>query len=298
MSKYTLSLQELFDKAKERELNKQYAEAIKIYQDIIRQNPKYKHAYTSLGNCYVFLKDSARAIKAFKKGIQLTGDIHACFNLGILYFHVKMYKRAAEQLSQVVKRVESKEAYLFLAKSLFMDKQFEESAKVLKTAYDKTKSPEFQEMLEKLKEQRLVLEEKFPGEKKVLDMIQKNPHVLKYYNMLTVHYLRNNQVEKAEAILKQAVENNPENIIASTNLAGFYFDRKKFYEAAQLLEAAVKLHPEDASVEAINCRVNLAHAYMSLGEKKKAVKTLEKAISLNPPNVNILKQMLTEIKGD
>jgi len=244
------------------------------------------------------MKDSARAIKAFKKSIQLTGDINAGFNLGILYFHVKMFKRAAEQLSQVVKRVESKEAYLFLAKALFMDKQFEEAAKVLKTAHDKTGSPEFQEMLEKLKERKLVLEEKFPGEKRVLDLIHKDPHVLKHYNMLTVHYLKNNQVEKAEAILKRSVENNPENIIAHTNLAGFYFDLKKFHEAAQVLEKAIAVHPEDASVEAINCRVNLAHAYLSIGEKKKAVKIVEKAISLNPPNVNILTQMLAEMKRD
>jgi pilus assembly protein FimV len=95
-------------------------------------------------------------------------------------------------------------------------------------------------------------------------------------------------------------------------LVGHFYKRKKFQKALAILQDAVQMRPEEEPL-----RFRLAQAYLSLGQKDKAVteldalgelqlkagranqaiETIRSIIKINPPNVDSYRQLLQQITG-
>jgi tetratricopeptide (TPR) repeat protein len=297
MSLETLSPEELLKQGQELEGRNKIKEAIKYYQEAQKRNPKLQGLHTSLGNALVKNKEPAKAIKAYKKAIDLHKEKYAYFNLGLLYFHLKMYSLAAEMLSEAERRgFHAPDTYYTLSKAYFLSKQFDEAEKILGKGFRKTSHPGLARALAKLKDRKGGLSKNYPGEQSLIKIIDKKPHELKNYNELFLHYMKENNFEAAEKILKKAVANNKQNLASWTNLAAYYFESAHFKEAADLLEKAILVNPKDTSDINYNFYVNLAQAYLALGEKKNAIKALQKLSKLNPPKNDLVEKMITGMK--
>ncbi|MBU1975180.1 MAG: tetratricopeptide repeat protein [Nanoarchaeota archaeon] len=299
MSLQSLSAEELFEKGREFEAQEKYPEAIRYFIEAQKKNPNLPLVYTALGNAYVKSKDPARGIKAYKKSIEIMDDKHAHHNLGILYFHLKMYGKAAHYLGEAEKKgFEVGEVYYYLAKSLFFEKEFDKASRVLAKGHKKTGEKKLLELQETLQKKRAELSKNFPGIAAIRKKIEKQPDNIRNYNMLVAHYLKINDMEMVEKTLKDAVEKNPSNLIAYTNLGAFYFEKMKFKEASELLENAIKVKPDEISNVNISLYINLAESYLKMDQKKNAVKVLEKALAIKPPKSEIIQKMLDGIKKD
>jgi Flp pilus assembly protein TadD len=298
MSLESFSPQELLSKGQQAEREGNFPQAIKFYIAAQKKNPRLQYVYTALGNAYVRNKEPGQAIKSYKRSIELTEDKNAHHNLGLVYFHLKMYDHASHHLAQAEKQgIAGDDIYFYLAKSFFLTRRFEDAERIILKGLKKTKNQKLADIHKKLKEEKERLSDKFPGEAKLLAMIKKNPEHLPSYNLLAVFHFKHNNFDKGEALLKDAVKNNPKNLIAYTNLAGYYFDKERWKDACLLLDKAITISPEMTNVN-INLYLNLAQSYLKLDEKKSAIKILEKLLKQDPPKREIVEKMIEGIKKD
>jgi len=296
MSKETLSAEELYEKGRQLESEGKYRQALQYYVEAQKRNPKIRFVYTAMGNSYLKVKDPERAIKAYKRSIRETDDSNAYHNLGMLYYHLKMYNKAAENLLVAEKKGHSTaEIYYILGRSLFHNKQFDQALKIVTKGYTKTQNPQLKEIRDKLKKETRELAEKFPGVNVLKSRIKKTPGNLKNYNSLVIHYGNMNDLKSAEEMLRLALKNNKRSIAAFANLAAFLIDKGRYKEASETLEIAIKSCENDKSSACLNLYTNLANTYLKIDEKKKARKVLEKALSMEPPKKELLQKMLDGI---
>ncbi|MFH1916558.1 MAG: tetratricopeptide repeat protein [Nanoarchaeota archaeon] len=299
MSLESLSPEELMGKGQAFEREGKFTQAIKYFIAAQKKNPRLEFIYTALGNVYVKNKEPAKAIKAYKRSIEVKQDKNAHHNLGLLYFHLKMYEHAVHHLKEAETRgLSGDDLYFYLAKALFMTRQFNEAEKIITKGLKKTKNKKLEDIHERLKEAKKNLVKKFPGEKELLENIKKQPRNLKTYLELADYYFKKNDHDKAEQALKDAIKNNDKVLVTYANLATYYFERNRWKDAAILLEKAVEISPTEISNVNINLAINLAEAYLKLQEKKKAIKTLEKLLKLNPPKKDIIEKMIEGIKDE
>ena len=100
------STDQLFDEAYRLTKDKQYEEAITIYNKLIQQNNKLQLAYYNRGYCYSELKKYNKALADFNKvmSLQQHGDVIITFNKDVPYadeevrtqvpYHDALYQRA------------------------------------------------------------------------------------------------------------------------------------------------------------------------------------------------------------
>ncbi|MFP3983499.1 MAG: tetratricopeptide repeat protein [Desulfurivibrionaceae bacterium] len=97
-----------------------------------------------------------------------------------------------------------------------------------------------------------------------------NPEVL---TELAIAYDMTGQEPKAEPLYKQVVDLNPEDAASHNNLGFNYFLQKKYQEAVDELQQALKLQPDNDRI-----RNNLATAYALNGNEERAYQLLVKTI--------------------
>lgn len=103
-------------------------------------------------------------------------------------------------------------------------------------------------------------------------------------------------LQEAEQTYKKQIEVDPENSVAHNNLANTLRDEKKFEQAAEEYEQAIKFSPK-----ALNSYTNLASLYQySLGDLDKAIAVYGRAIEAMPDNAdfNVLLGIAFEQKKD
>ena len=296
MSLETLSAQELFEQGKEFLNDKMYDLALKNFLTAQKKDPNIKMLYTLIGNCYLYKRDAGRAVNAYKKSIDLEDEKHAHHNLGLLYFQLKMYGKSSKELAIAEKKgFQTGEVYYHLARALVLDKQFDAAQKTLAKAHKVTGKDQFLEMKKKLQDRKKELNRKFPGVRELEENITQHPEVLKNYNDLVSHYLRVNDHEKAVDVLERCLKANKQNLNVYQNFASYLFEKGRFKEASEVLEKGVKIKVEKLNNTYINMYVNLAQAYLKIEENKKAKRTLQRLLDLNPPRKTLIKKMLKGI---
>lgn len=91
------------DKATKLIQDKKYAEAIKIYHQIIDNSPNEYAAYHGLGTAYFYLSDVALAKINYEKAISLNRNlIHSYVGLGTLAKRNRNYTEAISQYSSAI----------------------------------------------------------------------------------------------------------------------------------------------------------------------------------------------------
>lgn len=108
---------------------------------------------------------------------------------------------------------------------------------------------------------------------------------------LGMMYLDQNESNKAEAIFRKLISIK-ESEITLNALAKSLMLQKKYEEAIEYFEKALKLEPKNAEYTA-----SVAHAYWELGMKEPAMKYLLRASELDPRNASYLETLIDYHQG-
>lgn len=84
-------------------------------------------------------------------------------------------------------------------------------------------------------------------------------------------------LDRAESILTQVIEQNPQSLDAHRKLMGVYLQKRDYRKAVDVLQGAISLSPEDPKLF-----VALAILYDHQGAYEYAIPILDQALSLDP----------------
>jgi Tfp pilus assembly protein PilF len=107
------------------------------------------------------------------------------------------------------------------------------------------------------------------------DQVSQRSEAAKKANEQGLLYAQNNELEKAEASFREALQADIGHAAAHNNLGLVLFSNNKFYEAAMEFRFASKLNPH-----AIEPVMNLARLYETVGWKKEAEREYARAVRL------------------
>lgn len=110
------------------------------------------------------------------------------------------------------------------------------------------------------------------------DSIQKDPRNHRPYFILGNEYRHRGMNDEAIEAYLSALEINPNHLLACNNLGAMYGVRGEYARAAAVLRRCIEIGP---TVEA---RLNLARAYLAMGERGKAVEELREVLRADPGN--------------
>lgn len=169
------------------------------------------------------------------------------------------------------------------------------------------------------------LDAAFKAFKKSLELNPKNETALHY---LAVILERAGKTEEAEKLFKNAIAINPNSAKSIINLARLYVNKNNFKSAFEVVDNALKGSRDnlmlistkaeiylaqknyakaietlknslgdDNSSAMINLYWNLSAVYEESGDKKSAIETLKRALSLNPKNRELIEDRLAELES-
>jgi tetratricopeptide (TPR) repeat protein len=96
----------------QRQIARQYKEAIPYYDKAIQLNPRHAEAYFHRGSAYAELRQYQRAIQDYNEAIRLKPDVLAYDSRGTAYVGLGQYERAIEDYNEAL-RINSRYAWAY-----------------------------------------------------------------------------------------------------------------------------------------------------------------------------------------
>ncbi len=221
---------------------KNYSEAIAHFYRATKVAPEEPKIWNALGNTYMAVGEFKKAEEAFLRAIRADPNFsEARMNLGILYFKMKDYRRAVENLKTAV------EDELFDKKHV----AFYHLAKVYKEMGETEKYIEF------LKKATAY-----------------NPLFIEAQLELGSAYMDTKEYEKAEKLYMSLLSNNIKNPEIYLSLAKVYYETGRFEKAKEMIRMVL----EDKQTN--NLQRSQAYGILSkilIEEQKRTIKLLERA---------------------
>lgn len=239
---------------------KDYASAVRYFQETLKQNPKNYNAAMLLGNVYLEKGETKKAEEAFKSFAAAFPDNTdaqkvAHLNLAKIMIAEKRYPEAVDALQRVLS-VDSgnMDAWRDLGVAYYQMKDYAKAAE----AWGKAARG------------------------------ASDPQVLKF---LGYSYYRLGRFQDAIEQYKKSLKGNPSDAETYYNLAVAYFDNALYLEAAEAFEKAFQLNPKDSSAalgkaQAMDAAVNHymeegSSAYLN-GDYQKAIAAWKKVLAVQP----------------
>ena len=99
------------------------------------------------------------------------------------------------------------------------------------------------------------------------------------------------KLDEAMDLIKRALKINPDSGYIIDSLGWVYFQKGQYDEAILHLKKSAELTPDDPTINE-----HLGDAYFKKNEYEKALKYFNRALSLEHPNAEKLKQKITELE--
>lgn len=217
---------------------------LKLWSDVIAKKPDNPRAQSNLGNAYLAIDDTARAIKQFKRSIDIdSGYAHAYYNLAITYKRMGKYEEALSMFYRLTHQPPwYAHPHYHLGATLALMERYEESI------------PHF------------------------WDEINTNPGYAEAYHHLGFAYEQVGKPDSAVWAYEKAIAMEPEAMVhAIHRLAKVYIDRGQKDVAVGIYNRGLSIHPDHPGM--LN---NLASIFLSAGNNADAMKLLEKSVAGRP----------------
>ena len=233
-------VEELISKGNEEFQEKNYDEAISLYQEAISINPKKIECYLNLAKCHLEKKDYIKSIELCKYVCENTEDLSwKATAFGILGYSF----RAQNKLDEALKAFEYS--------------QMETNDPIIKEAYIETKelkekqeaeayiNPEIAE-IENLKANELYRTGKFSEALKVYEeAIKRNPKLPKYYTNRAQCKIKLMEYDQAIKDCETAIKIEPKTIKAYQKKANCHFITKEYDKVLKTIDDGMKFFPND-----------------------------------------------------
>lgn len=217
--------------------------AIKLYLRAIRLEPLNGYVYNNLSNAFKSQGKYNEAIMAAYDAIRTNRKNSEFYNnIGLLFEKINDKKSAIEAYKTAVKiDAKNTKAINNLGVLLYTQKRYDESAKVFQVALDV--DPEYNEV----------------------------------YSNMGAALNKATRYDEAIESLNTAIKRNPKHSGAYTNLGNVYNKIHDYKTAAKQHEKSIKLDPSG-----YNAYSNVGTSYKNLGFANKAIESYKKAIELKP----------------
>jgi len=207
-----------------------YQQAVADYQHAIRFSPNFARAYVELGDANLQLARYDEAENAFKQAMGLEDESCASCGLGVVYWKTGRYLDAEKAFKRATQLNPNDVcAYDWSGRMYYDLGRYEEAVGV------------FQQE------------------------IRLSPNVNGYL-FLGNAYTYSGMPGEAVSAYEQAIQLNPEEVMAYTQLGVAYEYLKRYGEAIEAYQQALRLMPSEAKAH-----YGLARSYLAIGDKKAAL---------------------------
>jgi tetratricopeptide (TPR) repeat protein len=258
------------------------------YQNAVQLAPENDAAHFDLGETYVHLQDPAKAAASFSQAIKANPDnLRAQLRLGQILLLANATKQARETVNKILeKRPDNVEAMHLLSSIQIQERNLPLALKTLEKAIPMAPSDPRTSLF--LAHLLYAMDRLDQAESYYLKTIELDNTLRAPYIELAQLYKKKGKIEKIEPLITQWVKIPGDPVQKSHDLGQFQESRKNFEQAEKTyLDASINA-PEDS-----RALVNLASFYARQKQNNKALEIFNRALALNPQNLDIQTQIAT-----
>ncbi len=283
-----------------------FSEALTYFGKVITVNPKYAEAYYDVGECYAYLEQNEKAIRAYQQAVEIDPKHAAAYwGLGLCYGAMKNYLQSINSYKEAIKidsqnadtyfglgdscaaLRQNSEATIAYSKAAMLYKiqgQYESAIESFKaaiqTANNKNQIARINIDLGALFTQLRRFEEAIEVYQNAIKNLDSDHfQYFLYKEMASILVIEMKRYDDAIPLLKKAININPQESILYTWLGNCYARLRQHKEAVDTYSQATKINPNDFQTLSF-----MGQCYNMLGDYQKAKDCLEKAIKIEPKN--------------
>ncbi|MCD7779928.1 MAG: tetratricopeptide repeat protein [Candidatus Gastranaerophilales bacterium] len=261
-------------------MNSEYIKAVKIYKQALELGEN-DDIYYSLGLAYKKISDYDKSIENYKKSIELNPkNYNSCYNLSLIYKELNDISQALFYAKKCIEIKQEDDVYASISGYYEDLNDISSAIEALKTAILlNSKNCIYFYNLGVLFSKEGKTDEALAAYSKCIELNEN--YVEAYVNTAFLYKGKDN--EKALEYLKKAYEINPDEKNVLLSLAQTYRDLYNNNESIKILNKLIE--KDDKSDEAYSL---LGVNNMDLGNYASALNYYDKAVNLNPSNLNFL----------
>ncbi len=239
----------------------QYEQAIEPLKRAVELQPNYFHAYNDLGVAYMKLKKLDLAIDAFQRAIKINDNIYLPqLNLGLVYNKQSKFKEASDLLVKLQRRFPDLEkVHIPLIEALMGAQDWPRAEAAVKRA-----------------------------------LAVKDVDSVDLKTKLGVTLIKQNKFKESVAVLKEAVEAEPDNALAQFNYGAALMQTGSLDEAESALARAYKIE----GAKMAGAQMLLGLVYSQKQDAQKAIDAFETYLRDLPdaPNAAQVKEAIARLR--
>lgn len=282
--------------------DRNYKEAEKRLELILKNNPGYSEAYIYLAKCYIEQSKYEQTIELLNKGLNIDFSDEMYVLLGICYRMQADFNKAELMFKKALENnMKNFEAYSNLGYLYRDQKRYSESENILKKALSSglTNNPEiYRELAVTYREMPGMYKEE---EQALLESIRLRPQDEWSYIHIGWCYWSMGKWDRVEWAFKEAIKKNPYNAVSYLELGTFYLEQERFedydklFKNADIFDNKKSLYEQGYLIDRL-CG-QLAVIFLEKGDFKSAKRYFKKAeeirLKYHPPGT---KQNYKKIK--
>ncbi len=269
------------------EIDGKYAEAIEQYKKVASMDSLNKEAHVRLGQLYHRLGETGKAVEQNRILMQLDASSPEPYlrNFSI-YVSEKKFDKAEEVLREALKGgVSDAVIYGSFGYLAGLQGRYKKAVDYYSIAAEKDPTNDIYKFylaatadrMGRRKEAVKILEE----------AVSRGSQVPEIYNYLGYIYVEEGRdLDKAVALIKKALEADPENGAYIDSLGWAYYRKGMLDEALEQIDKAARYMPDDAVI-----REHLGDVYFAKGEPEKAARQWELSLELEPGNRKVSEKL-------
>ena len=251
-------------------------------KNAIQIDPKYAEAYYGLGQVELEDKDPKKAFGLFSKAVELDeGLLDAQVALGNLYLMARQVENARARSTYVLeKQPDHRKGRLLEAGILISEKRAGAAGERLdRLLSEGFKDPQLYMMLASIRFQK---NDSAGGRQMLRDGIAANPGSIRLRSILVAFLVKDKAYDEAIALVKEAIEIEPENKAHKVKLATLYWDADQQEQVEGLFDRMIA--EDEAPMEV---RILAAEFYARKNDAERAVEVINDGIKQEPGSIKL-----------
>ena len=278
-------------------LQKQYAAAIKFYQQALEHDPASTDALQGMMNTYLAQKQVDQAIAAAKAQIAKTPNSSGFYDLlGTALFQKKDFAAADAALHKSIELDgNNSDALVKLAQTQAAEGSTRDAlATYQQSIKDHPKEISFYILAGMLYESQGNWDQAKNLYQQALNLEPNNP--LASNNLAYVMLQHGGNVDVALAMAQTARRGMPDSPNAADTLGWAYYQKGVYQSAIDMFQESLRLNEKKGGADDAMVHYHLALAYQKLNQVSQARQQLERVLKINPNNGDA-KKALSELRG-
>jgi cellulose synthase operon protein C len=279
------------------QLQKQYPEAIKFYQQALDKNPASNDALQGIMNAYLTQKKVDEAIAAARAQIAKTPDVSGFYDLlGTALFEKKDARGAESAFRKAIELdANNSDALLKLGQIQVAEGSTDQAlATYRQSMQDHPHEISFCILAGELYESQRNWDQAKALYQRALEIQPDNP--LASNNLAYVMLQQGGNIDVALAMAQTARRGMPDSSNAADTLGWAYFQKGVYQSALAMFQESLRLNEKRGAADDPTVHYHLALAYEKLNQNSLARQQLEHVLKIDPNNADARKA-LSELRG-